>query len=168
MSERVRQTAFIYAAESADLRDRVVEFDPGLTVTAIPVEELLGNPALLDPQLGHVVVSAPMGELKQVFRIAMERGLGVGILPLSSQKALAKYFRLPGSLDSQLELALQKEGQARDLIMLNGEPVLFKATIGRLPVLDVTDSMHRWAMFRHGFAVFACWSSVSARRVASR
>ena len=71
------------------------------------------------------------------------------LLPLKSQKTLASYFRLPDDLSDQIELALQENGQARDLITCNGELVLFKAVIGRLPIIDVPDSLSRWNTLRN-------------------
>ena len=71
------------------------------------------------------------------------------LLPLKSQKTLAIYFRLPDDLSDQIDLALQENGQARDLITCNGELVLFKAAISRLPIIDVPDSLSRWNTLRN-------------------
>jgi multisubunit Na+/H+ antiporter MnhG subunit len=75
-------------------------------------------------------------------------------LPLESQKSLARYFRLPDKPDEQIELALGGDARSRDLILCNGEFVLFKATIGRLPVIDVPESPSPWQNVQNMLARF--------------
>ena len=149
MQDHVRRAAFVYSAESADLRGPVANYYPDVDVPAVTLDEFLENPQTISGQADHIIVSAPMAGLKSVIRIAIEHDLSIGILPLASQKPLARYFRLPDKLDEQIELALQEKGQARDLILCNDELVLFKATIGRLPVIEASDKQSRWDALRN-------------------
>ena len=154
MREQGRNIVFIYSEDSADLQESVSKYSADMVIQAYSLDDFLQRPETITRGVDHIVVSAPMAELKSVIRIAVDHKLSIGILPLKSQKTLARYFRLPDDLSDQIELALQENGQARDLIMCNGELVLFKAAIGRLPVIDVPDSLSRWNTLRNVLARF--------------
>jgi uncharacterized hydrophobic protein (TIGR00271 family) len=154
MQNQGRHIAFIYSDESAGLLESVSKHTPDVIIQASLLDNFLQNPETITRNVDHIVVSAPMAGLKSVIRIAIEHELSIGILPLKSQKTLARYFRLPEDPADQIELALQEKGQARDLILCNGELVLFKAAIGRLPVIDVRESQRRWNTLRNVLARF--------------
>ena len=154
MQNQRRHIAFIYSEESAGLLEPLSRHSPDVIIQATLLEDFLGSPEAITRNVDHIVVSTPMAGLKSVIRIAIEHERSIGILPLQSQKTLAKYFRLPDDTADQIELALQKNGQARDIILCNGELVLFKAVIGRLPVIDVPDSLSRWNILQNVLARF--------------
>ena len=154
MQGHITDAVFVYSAESADLRESLSKHFPDTRITAIPFGEFLEKQEEIASQADHIVVSATMAEIKTVIRFAIEHELSIGVLPLSSQKNLTRYFRLPDKLDEQIELALGRETQVRDLILCNDELVLFKATIGRLPVIDAAESLSRWQNFRDVLARF--------------
>lgn len=154
MQDHITNAVFVYSAESADLRESLSKHFPDTHIAAFPVGEFLEKQEEITSQTEHIVVSATMAELKAVIRVAIEHDLSIGVLPLSSQKNLARYFRLPDKLDEQIELALGRETQVRDLILCNDELVLFKATIGRLPVIDAAESLSRWQNARNMLARF--------------
>jgi len=154
MQNQVRHIAFIYSEESAGLLELVSKHSSDVIIQSSLLDDFLQSPEKITSNVEHIVVSGPMAGLKSVIRIAIEHELSIGILPLKSQKSLARYFRLPDDLSDQIELALQEKGQARDLILCNGELVLFKAVIGRLPVIDVPDSLTRWNTLRNVLARF--------------
>ena len=52
------------------------------------------------------------------------------------QKYLIKFYDLPKNPAAAVELALRQDGRTIDLIVCNGEIMLFKAAIGRIPFLD--------------------------------
>ena len=144
MQNQRRHIAFIYSEESAGLLEPVSKHLPEAIIQSSLIDDFLQAPETITRNLDHIVVSGPMAGLKAVIRIAIAHELSIGILPLKSQKTLARYFRLPDNLPEQVELALQEKGQVRDLILCNDELVLFKAIIGRLPVIDVPDNRTRW------------------------
>ena len=143
MQDHMTNAVFVYSAESADLRESLSKHFPDTRIAAFPFGEFLKKQDEIASQAEHIVVSAAMAELKAVIRVAIEHDLSTGVLPLSSQKNLTRYFRLPDKLDEQIELALGRETQVRDLILCNDELVLFKATIGRLPVIDALEGLRR-------------------------
>lgn len=154
MQNQRRHIAFIYSEESAGLLEPVSKHFPEAIIQSSLIDDFLHNPETIIRNLDHIVVSGPMAGLKSVIRIAIAHELSIGILPLKSQKTLARYFRLPDNLPDQIELALQGKGQTRDLILCNDELVLFKASIGRLPVIDVPDNLTRWNTLRNVLARF--------------
>ncbi len=86
MQAQGRHVTFIYSAESKDLLQPLVQHAPDAVVHAIPVDAFLQNPEPVTRPADHIVVSAPMAALKAVIRIAMDRDLGIGILPLKSAR----------------------------------------------------------------------------------
>jgi uncharacterized hydrophobic protein (TIGR00271 family) len=154
MQDHITDAVFVYSPESADLRESLSKHFPDTRIAAFPFGEFLKKQDEIASQAEHIVVSATMAELKAVIRFAIEHDLGIGVLPLSSQKNLTRYFRLPDKLDEQIELALGRETQVRDLILCNDELVLFNATIGRLPVIDAVEGLSRWQNFRNALARF--------------
>ena len=154
MQDHITDAVFVYSPESADLRESLSKHFPDTRIAAFPFGEFLKKQDEIASQAEHIVVSATMAELKAVIRFAIEHDLSTGVLPLSSQKNLTRYFRLPDKLDEQIELALGRETQVRDLILCNDELVLFKATIGRLPVIDAVEGLSRWQNFRNALARF--------------
>ena len=154
MQNQRRHIAFIYSEESAGLLELVSKHSSDVVIQPSLLDDFLQNPETIIRNVEHIVVSGPMAGLKSAIKIATEHELSIGILPLRSQKSLARYFRLPDDPSDQIELALQGKCQARDLILCNGELVLFKAVIGRLPVINVPDSLGRWNTLRNVLARF--------------
>ena len=153
MQDHMTNAVFVYSAESADLRESLSKHFPDTRIAAFPFGEFLEKQEEIASQTEHIVVSATMAELKPVIRVAIEHDISIGILPLESQKSLVRYFRLPDKLDEQIELALGGDARSRDLILCNGELVLFKATIGRLPVIDAPESPSPWKNVRNMLAL---------------
>ena len=154
MPNQKRHIAFIYTEESIGNLEPVSEHSPDVIIQSSLLDDFLQNPDTLTRNVDHIVVSAPMAGLKSVIRIAIEHDLSIGILPLKSQKTLSRYFRLPDDPADQIELALQEKGQTRDLILCNGELVLFKAVIGRIPVIDLPDNLGPWKTLQNVLARF--------------
>ena len=93
--------------------------------------------------VGHVVVAGTLDIIKAVLRLAMQHQFSIGIIPTKKQKHLIKFYDLPKNPSAAAELALRQDGKALDLILCNGEIMLFKAAIGRIPFLD-TSSNESW------------------------
>ncbi|MCK5354718.1 MAG: TIGR00341 family protein, partial [Methyloprofundus sp.] len=60
----------------------------------------------------------------------------IGLIPDKAEKKLIKSFDLSSEYNDAIELALREDAQAIDLILCNGQILLFKATIGWLPLMD--------------------------------
>ena len=82
------------------------------------------------------MVAGPLDVIKEILRLAMKYQFSIGIIPTKKQKHLIKFYDLPKNPSAAVELALRQDGQSIDLILCNGEIMLFKAAIGRIPFLD--------------------------------
>ena len=86
----------------------------------------------------HVVVAGPLEVIKQTMLLASTYHFNLGIIPTKEQIDLIKFYDLPKNLAAAADLALRRDGQVMDLILCNGKIMLFKATIGRIPLLDTS------------------------------
>lgn len=150
----VNTALYIYSEENENLLASLSSFSENINIQSQSLDAFLKNSDSLHNSAEHIVVSAPMAGLKKVILFAVERELSVGVLPLDAQKSLARYFALPAGREEQIELALRKNDQARDLVLCNGELVLYKATIGRMPVIDVDDRLNHWGSFKSAYERF--------------
>ncbi|MGV6826727.1 MAG: TIGR00341 family protein [bacterium] len=150
----VRSVLFVHAEEARSLNQDVARVAPHITLTTVDILEFSSNPDRFLDNVDHLVVAAPLAGVKRVFEIAIDKQLGVGVLPIKGDKSLRKYFRLPDNLDDQILLGIEANRLARDVIYCNGKMVLFKATIGRLPLIDNVDGDSRWRAIRRIFTRF--------------
>jgi uncharacterized hydrophobic protein (TIGR00271 family) len=86
--------------------------------------------------VAHLVISGPLAAVKGMLELAAVTGVGIGLVPTESQKNLRRLYKLPRSIEEAVDLALQTEPRAMDLLLCNGRAVLFRATVGRIPLLD--------------------------------
>jgi len=146
MTEYVTSALFVYTKESEHLLEHLQANSFGARITAVEFDVLESNPQAALEEVGHVVVSASMEEIKTVVGHAMEHGFSLGVIPLKSQKNLKKYFGLPVEKEKAIELALQQPAHRSDIVLCNGIIVLSKATIGRLPLMDSPENVNPWSV----------------------
>jgi hypothetical protein len=127
---------YIYSEESEKYVDSVRNNPFSVQITPIPFSAFMDDQGALLDGVEHVVVSGPLEVIKAVLRHAMHHGFSVGLLPTPDQKNLQKGYGLPEDFDAALGLAMQNDAQLMDIILCNQEILLFKAVIGRLPLLD--------------------------------
>ena len=150
MASHVDAAVFIYTEHSQDFVEKVTDNPFGASITAIDFSSLTRNPAATLEGIGHVVIAARVPIIKTVLGYAQKYGFSVGIIPLSTQKELPRSYDLPVKLDEAIELALRDDAPAIDLILCNKQIMLYKATMGRLPLLDSPLGMSRMSMLWHG------------------
>ncbi len=144
MNEHVSAALFVYSQDNEKLVAQVQANTFGVEITPIAFKTLLQDTDALLEGVGHVMVSGPMGTIKTILQFSREYSFSVGIIPMDSQKNLKKHFDLPEDLEKSIDLALRKNVQVMDLILCNGKILLFKATIGRLPLLDSLENDSLW------------------------
>ncbi len=144
MAGYVPSALLVHSQDDARLPERLQANTFGTRVTSVSFEEFKQNPQATLEGVEHVVVSGPLGDIKTVIGHAMEIGFSLGIIPLKSQRSLRKYFSLPGEQNDAIELALQQDSQPIDIILCNGKILLFKAIIGRLPLMDSPENVSPW------------------------
>lgn len=70
-----------------------------------------------------------------MLKLSIEHGFSIGLIPQEGYLELASSYGIPGNPEHALELALQKGGQELDIVLCNNEILLYKATLGSLPML---------------------------------
>jgi uncharacterized hydrophobic protein (TIGR00271 family) len=136
MAEYVSAALFVYTDDTKHLVEPVQNNSSGSHVTPVAFEALTQTPQELLKGVDHVVVAGPLEVIKEILRLATDYHFSVGILPTEKQKDLIKFYDLPKNPAAAADLALRRDGRVMDLILCNGKIMLFKATVGRIPLLD--------------------------------
>ncbi len=146
--EYVQNALFVYDGENATRIEELRQFKPDIDIRAQSIDHFLESAHNIDPAIEHLVVCATLAHLKAVIEIALQLDISLGILPDKDQKKLQYYIGLPGDEEHQVDLALQKNQQAIDLIRCNDQIVLFGARMGRVPVAEMGEGESRFRLFR--------------------
>ncbi len=143
MTDHVDSALFVYTQDTKDLIKRLQENPFGVKITPVAFDILMRDPEGLLDGVGHVVVSGALDVIKTVLGLAMKYDFSVGLVPMHTQKSLTRCYALPGKTDAVIDLALRQDAQVMDLILCNQQLLLFKATMGRLPLLDSSGNISR-------------------------
>nr|WP_319396768.1 DUF389 domain-containing protein [uncultured Desulfobacter sp.] len=146
MTDYVRSAAFIHTADTKRFAVDLQENLCGTQITPLAFDDVVREPEKLLRGVGHVVVSGPLQTIKEVLFLSMKYDFTVGLIPMTDQKDLIKCFALPRKINLAVDLALRADAQAMDLILCNREIILFKATMGRLPLVDSPEDISRYNM----------------------
>ncbi len=138
MSEYVDSALFVYSPECEHLLKILERNTFGVHIKPARFTDFIANPELYLDRIEHVVVSGTLTAIKSVIRLAMEHGFSVGLIPAKKQKSLRECYGLPVKADRAVDVALRNDAIHMDIIRCNQEILLFKATVGRLPLLDST------------------------------
>lgn len=150
--EYVSSALFVYDESAASLLPAVTTNAFGSVVDTVSLTDFRANPDQYAATVQHLLVAAPLEDIKFVLEFAETHGLSVGLVPQARQKDLARYLDLPQEQSAALELALRKNDQAIDLIRCNGHIMLFKAIVGWVPALDAEQSSGFWRTLFRSFA----------------
>jgi len=136
MTAHVNSALFVYTSATQPLSDVLQNNEFDTQITSAALEDLLLNPAMYLKNTQHVVIAGSLSEIKAILSLALEYHFSVGLIPDRSETKLIKSFDLPSESNKTIELALRDNSQAIDLILCNQQILLFKATIGWLPLMD--------------------------------
>ena len=136
MTDFVSSALFVHTDDTKHLIEPVQNNSPGSRITSVAFEALMQAPQEHLEGIGHGVVAGPLDAIKEILRLGMQHRFSIGIIPIAKQKNLSRLYGLPGDAAAAIELALRNDGQKIDLILCNGQIMLFKAAIGRVPFLD--------------------------------
>jgi len=136
MTAYVHSALFVYTNVANSLIDELQDNQFGTQVTPLAFESLLLDPEKFLKNIKHVVIAGALTDIKLILNLALKYDFSVGLIPDKSEKKLIKSFDLPGNHNDAIELALQDNTEAIDLILCNDQILLFKATIGWLPLMD--------------------------------
>ncbi len=143
MTSHVKKSLFLYVPDTEHLIKQVVGTSLDCQITPVPLQEFIGNPGQHLPLADHVVVSAPLDAIKSVIKLAVEHNFSVGIIPTPDQKNLGACYGLPKKINEALELALHQNAQPLDLLLCNNKILIFKATVGKLPLIDSSSNTNK-------------------------
>lgn len=141
MQTYVERCVYVYSDESASFVDPVLNNPFEVDITPLQFDSFMGNDGDFFDTVEHVIVTGTLQEIKSVLRLAMQHDFSVGVLLTQDQKTLRKMYDLPEQFEEELALALRKDAQPVDIILCNGEILLYKAAIGRLPLLDAPHNL---------------------------
>ena len=146
MTDYVDSALFVYTESTEFLAENLQNNLFGTRVIAIAFDSFIENPKVTLENISHVIVAGALSKIKVILSLAIEYDFSVGLIPTKNQKDLINSLDLPEERDSAIELALRRGSQAMDLTLCNGKILLFKATFGRLPLLDVTSDANRFTL----------------------
>jgi len=156
LADHVASALFVFTEESASLADPLQKNSLGVSVTPVAYENVRQNPADVLGGADRVVISGNMAFLKEMVRHSLEHDFSIGLIPLPKQKELSRSMALPDDIDGVIDRALRKNVQATDLILCNEKILFFKASIGRIPLIDRSIQTNRLSILWDG--VKKLWS----------
>ena len=143
MTEYVAAALFVHTNDTKHLIEHLQNNSSGTRITAVAFDDLMQTSQEQLEGVDHVVVAGSLEVIKAILRLSMKYRFSIGIIPVKKQKHLIKFYDLPKNPSVAVELALRQNGHAIDFIVCNGEIMLFKAAIGRIPFLDTPAKANR-------------------------
>ena len=137
----VSSALFVYTEDSQHLVKALQNNAFGSQITPLAFDDFIQDPQSSLDGVEHVIVSGELDNIKSVLNLAMQYKFSVGLLALESQKNLIKSLELHKDTDRAIELALRQDAPLIDLVLCNGKIMLYKATVGRVPILDATSDI---------------------------
>ncbi len=151
MTAYVKKALFIFDDTSKYLCESLVENPFEVEIVCVEISKLESQLQAGSEVIEHVVVAGSLALIKKVFALAKAHPFGIGLLALPKQRALMNCFDLSPTSNAGIDLALQADvAQSLDLVFCNDKMLLFKATIGRLPLLDAADDSSRFQLLQRG------------------
>ena len=147
MTDYVSSALFIYTQDTESLCEQVKSNPFDTNITAVAFDTLMRNPQKWLADTEHVVVSGSLNVIKKIMSFALDYHFSIGLVPGSEQKNLIKSLQLPKNADAAIQLALRKDAPFMELTLCNGNILLFKAIIGRIPLLDTSIDTSRLRVF---------------------
>ncbi len=141
MVDYVERALFVYGEGFEGLLAGLRSNTAGTEISAISCPDFVSAPESHIGQIGHVVLAGEVSEVKQLLRLAAAHGVSVGFLATKGQRVLREAYGLPMDPREQVELALRGDPAAVDLVTCNGELVILRAVLGRLPLVEAI--LHR-------------------------
>ena len=154
MESHVQAALFLYVPDTEELIDQVVQNPFGTEITLVLLQQFLDNPEQYLPQFNHVVIAAPLNSIKSVLTLAIDNNFSIGIITTPGQRNLRNCYGLPKKTDAALDFALQENAQIMDVILCNKQILVFKASIGRLPLINSPANINLLQIVLNAFKQF--------------
>jgi uncharacterized hydrophobic protein (TIGR00271 family) len=154
MADYVASALFVHTEDTAYIADLLKKHPCGAVITPITFERVMSDPHGMLKGVAHIVTSGPLEAVKGMLELAAATGVSIGLVPTESQKNLRRLYKLPRSVEEAVDLALQTEPKAMDLLLCNGRVVLFRATVGRIPLLDAPVDLGNLSILKAAASAF--------------
>ena len=151
MEQYVSKALFVHTTDTEKLLDRLQNHKSQAAITPVLIDTLLADPQKVLKDVDHVVVCGPLETIKAVLKLAYKSGFSVGVMPAKPHKELARFYNFPRNPDAAADLALRADPVTVDLVLCNGHPVLSKAIIGDIPLLDAPADVGKLRILLTGF-----------------
>jgi uncharacterized hydrophobic protein (TIGR00271 family) len=150
MAEHVSSALFIYAEEGKDLVAKIEQNPHGVEIQSIPIEAVLGSEKKCLENCRHAVVCGPNRVIKKAMHLAMEYQFSLGFIPLPSQTSLIRSYGLSKDITKAVSLALVNDPRDLDIVLCNDNIVLFRASVGRIPLVDNPEKTNKARLLYDG------------------
>ena len=149
MTDYVKSALLIDRNDDDDLNKLVEEKSKSISVDIrkADIGSLATDPESILEKISHVIVSGSLDDVKQVLKLSIQHKFSVGIIPQPGYSEVAKLYGIPINTEEALDLALQQPAATIDIVLCNNEIILYKATFGRLPLLDTARDANRIQAF---------------------
>lgn len=138
--EYVKHALFIWDENSEHNIEKISANPHKTAITAVHYDKFCKEPEKYLEKSTHIVASISEERLENLFNLAMLHHFSLGLVPLNTQKYLAGALNLPLNVDESIDIALQNNMQAIDLVRCNDQTLISKAVMGWLPLLDTQSS----------------------------
>ncbi|NOQ15853.1 MAG: TIGR00341 family protein [Methyloprofundus sp.] len=144
MTAYVQTALFVYTDTTQCLMTELCDNEFATKITPLALDKLLQKPQRHLKNVKHVVIAGSLTDIKLILNFALDYNFSVGLIPDKTEKILIKSFGLAIENKAAIDLALQTDAQAIDLILCNEKLLLFKASIGSLPLLGATGDITKF------------------------
>ena len=148
MATSLPAVLFVYTDDTALFETQIRERAGQIQISSVHFDIFRENPLAELGDCRHVVVAGDLPAIKSVIGLAHTHDFSVGIVPTDAQSDLMRFYNLPKNRPAAIDLALRLDAQAMDLILCNDHILLFKAAIGRIPLLDAPSDAPRMQTLR--------------------
>lgn len=149
--EYVENALYVYGPEGEEYLPFINENPHGVIITSVFLAAFQADSERHLRGVSHVVVCGDLSCIKKIFNLARTKGFSVGILPLDDQKQLKASYQLPGDKKEALSLSLSRAGKPVDLVLCNDKILLFKGSVGRVPLIDSLPKTSKLQIVKNGF-----------------
>jgi len=145
MKNYVSSAIYVHTPETEHLVERLRQHPSKPSILPVLADTFISERRELLSGIDHVIVSGSLSVIRKVIRLSADYGFSVGVIPTDKQKRLCGHYDIPSEVDSAIDIALDADSMNMDMVLCNGQVVLYKATVGRIPLLDAPPDAGRFS-----------------------
>lgn len=145
-----KRVLFVSTQQGKSYEKLLVNNPHGTVVEVVDIETLRTTSKTTLCEVSHLVLAGELSEIKELILLAKEHDCSIGLLPLSSQSDLYKCFDIPKNKEQMVSLALRDDPEKIDLVYCNDRLLLYKGSLGTIPMIDSQASVSRLKLIFQG------------------